>query len=321
MEKYEKKSRYSKNTDTRGRASYGRDSKRGDFSKKSDFQKKSDKLYKKEVRREKKEEFVPDYSNDVIAEELEQNKLNMQQHGTDESAVVEGRNAVFELLRSQRGIEKIYIAKDMNRDILEKARSMRVQVSEIDKRKLEAMAESQNAQGVIALCSPIEYASVDDMIELARSKEEDPFIIIADGLNSPHNLGAIIRTAECAGAHGVIIPVHRSIGITPTVTRVSEGAVNHILIAKETNIHGVIEELKEKGVWTACADMDGSEYTKCNLNMPIALVIGGEDKGITPMIKKSCDMTLSIPQKGQLNSLNASVAAAILMYEVVRQRG
>lgn len=239
----------------------------------------------------------------------------------DESSVVEGRNAVFELLRSQRAIEKLYIAKNMNRDILEKARAMHVQVSEIDKRKLEAMSEGGNAQGVIALCSPIEYASIDDMLALAEEKGEKPFIIICDGLNSPHNLGAIIRTAECAGAHGIVIPVHRSIGITPTVTRVSEGAVNHMLIAKETNIRNVLEDLKKKGVWTACADMDGDRYTSADLNIPLALVIGGEDKGIAPLIRKTCDMALAIPQKGQLNSLNASVAAAVIMYEVIRQRG
>lgn len=242
-------------------------------------------------------------------------------YNRDESSVVEGRNAVFELLRSQRAIEKLYITKNMNRDILEKARAMHVQVSEIDKRKLEAMSEGGNAQGVIALCSPIEYASIDDMLALAAEKNEKPFIIICDGLNSPHNLGAIIRTAECAGAHGIVIPVHRSIGITPTVTRVSEGAVNHMLIAKETNIRNVLEELKKKGVWTACADMEGDKYTSADLNIPLALVIGGEDKGIAPLIKKTCDMTLAIPQKGQLNSLNASVAAAVIMYEVIRQRG
>ena len=239
----------------------------------------------------------------------------------DESSVVEGRNAVFELLRSERSIEKIYIAKNMNRDIAEKARAMHVQVSEIDKRKLEAMAESPNPQGVIALCSPIEYCSVDDILECAKARSEAPFIVIADGLNSPHNLGAIIRTAECAGVHGIIIPVHRSIGITPTVTKVSEGAVNHILISKAVNIKNVIDELKEKGVWIACADMEGDAYTSFDFKAPIALVIGGEDKGITPMIKKACDMSLTIPQKGKLNSLNASVAAAVLMYEVVRQRG
>jgi 23S rRNA (guanosine2251-2'-O)-methyltransferase len=239
----------------------------------------------------------------------------------DESSIVEGRNAVFELLRSGRNIEKLYIAKDMNRDIVEKARAMHVQVSEIDKRKLEAMSEGGNAQGVIALCSPIEYSTVDDMIALAQERGEKPFIIICDGLNSPHNLGAIIRTAECAGAHGVVIPVHRSIGITPTVTRVSEGAVNHMLICKAVNIRNVLEDLKEKGVWTACADMDGDPYTKTDLNIPLALVVGGEDKGITPLIKKTCDMVLAIPQKGRLNSLNASVAAAVMMYEVVRQRG
>ena len=239
----------------------------------------------------------------------------------DESSIVEGRNAVFELLRSGRNIEKLYIAKDMNRDIVEKARAMHVQVSEIDKRKLEAMSEGGNAQGVIALCSPIEYSTVDDMIALAEERGEKPFIIICDGLNSPHNLGAIIRTAECAGAHGVVIPVHRSIGITPTVTRVSEGAVNHMLICKAVNIRNVLEDLKEKGVWTACADMDGDPYTKTDLNIPLALVVGGEDKGITPLIKKTCDMVLAIPQKGRLNSLNASVAAAVMMYEVVRQRG
>ncbi len=248
---------------------------------------------------------------------MENNNNNIK----DESCMIEGRNAVFELLRSERSIEKIYVTKDMNRDIAEKARAMHVQVSEIDRRKLEAMAEGPNPQGVIAIASPIEYCEIDDILSLAKERGEDPFIIIADGLNSPHNLGAIIRTAECAGAHGIIIPVHRSIGITPTVTKVSEGAVNHMLISKAVNIKNTIDELKEKGVWTACADMEGSEYTKANLNMPIALVIGGEDKGITPMIKKACDMTLRIPQKGQLNSLNASVAAAILMYEVVRQRG
>lgn len=239
----------------------------------------------------------------------------------DESSIVEGRNAVFELLRSGRNIEKLYIAKDMNRDIVEKARAMHVQVSEIDKRKLEAMSEGGNAQGVIALCSPIEYSTVDDMIALAEERGEKPFIIICDGLNSPHNLGAIIRTAECAGAHGVVIPVHRSIGITPTVTRVSEGAVNHMLICKAVNIRNVLEDLKQKGVWTACADMDGDPYTKTDLNIPLALVVGGEDKGITPLIKKTCDMVLAIPQKGRLNSLNASVAAAVMMYEAVRQRG
>ena len=272
-------------------------------------------------RQKKKRQYPYQQNRRDFVEKPSKAKFSDVQDMEENSAVVEGRNAVFELMRSQRSIEKIYVIKDTNKDVVEKARAQRISVAEMDRRKFESMRFGQNTQGVVALCSPIDYCELQDIIDYAKEKGEKPFIILIDGLNSPHNLGAIIRTAECAGAHGVVIPLHRCVGITPTVTRVSEGAVNHVRICKVVNIKSAIEELQKNGVWVACADMDGDIYTQADLTGPIAVVVGGEDKGITPMIKKTCDFCLKIPQKGILNSLNASVAAAVLMYEVVRQRG
>lgn len=242
-----------------------------------------------------------------------------------EKGYVEGRNPVIEAIKGGREIDKILIAKGSEqgsiRKIIGMAKAKKIVVQYVEKAKLDEKSETKAHQGVIALVSPYTYKTVDDIIETAESKNEDPFIIILDEIEDPHNLGAIIRTAECVGAHGVIIPKRRAVGLTPVVIKASAGAVEYMNVAKVSNIVSTIEELKERGIWVYGADMSGDkEYYERDLTGPIAIVIGSEGKGIGRLVKEKCDFLINIPMVGKVASLNASVAASIIMYDVLRQR-
>ncbi len=237
---------------------------------------------------------------------------------------LEGRNPVIEAIKSGQTIDKILMAKGEKHGsihLLERlAKEHHILVQSVDKRKLDDISTTQAHQGVIAFLPAVEYATVEDLLNTAREKNEDPFLIIADEISDPHNLGAIIRCANGAGAHGVIIPKHRSVGMNATVFKSSAGAANYTKVAKVTNLSQTIEYLKKEGVWIGAVDMDGDVMYRSNLTGPIALVVGSEGKGISALVKKNCDFTLSIPLCGEINSLNASVAASLAMYEVLRQR-
>ena len=237
---------------------------------------------------------------------------------------IEGRNAVMEAFRAGKVIDKLYVQQGLHdgpiQSILREAKKQDCIINFVSSQRLDEISETQKHQGVIANASAYEYAEVDDILKKARDKGEDPFIVILDGIEDPHNLGAIIRTANQAGAHGIIIPKHRAVGLTATVARTSAGALNYTPVAKVTNISKTIEDLKKEGLWFVCADMDGQPMYKCSLTGPIGLVVGNEGSGVSELVKKNCDFTASIPMKGDIDSLNASVAAGILMYEIVRQR-
>lgn len=239
--------------------------------------------------------------------------------------MVEGRNAVIEILKSDKTIESIYVSKgnisgSIN-TIIKMAKEKGVIIKEVDRKKLDSMSNTNAHQGVIAVTTPFEYSTINEILQYAKEKSEDPFIIILDELEDPHNMGAIIRTAEVCGVHGIIIPKRRNVGITPIVYKTSVGAVEYMKIAKVTNLNACIEELKEKGIWIYGADMHGREYCyQTNLRGPIGLVIGSEGRGISKGTKEKCDALIKIPMAGQINSLNASIAAAIVMYETLKQR-
>lgn len=230
----------------------------------------------------------------------------------------------MEAFRAGKVIDKLYIQQGLHdgpiQSILREAKKQDCIINFVSSQRLDEISETKKHQGVIANASAYEYAEVDDILKKARDKGEDPFIVILDGIEDPHNLGAIIRTANQAGAHGIIIPKHRAVGLTATVARTSAGALNYTPVAKVTNISKTIEDLKKEGLWFVCADMDGQPMYKCNLTGPIGLVVGNEGSGVSELVKKNCDFTASIPMKGDIDSLNASVAAGILMYEIVRQR-
>ena len=250
----------------------------------------------------------------------------MAEQGTNEikSQVIEGRNAVLEAFRSGKSIDKLYVLDGCQdgpvRSIVREAKKHDTILQFVTKERLSQLSETGKHQGVIAMAAAYEYATVDDMLELVKSKGEDPFLILLDNIEDPHNLGAIIRTANLAGAHGVIIPKRRAVGLTATVARTSAGALNYTPVAKVTNLVKTMEELKEKGLWFVCADMDGDVMYRVNMKGPIGLVIGNEGEGVGRLVKENCDMTASIPMKGDIDSLNASVAAGVLAYEIVRQR-
>lgn len=237
---------------------------------------------------------------------------------------IEGRNAVIEAFRAGRPIDKVYI-QDGCQDgpiltIKREARKRDVLIKYAAKERLDQMSETGKHQGVIACAAAYEYAEIEDMFRLAEQKGEPPFFLLLDNIEDPHNLGAIIRTANLAGAHGVIIPKNRAAGLTAVVARTSAGALNYTPVAKVTNLAKTIEELKEKGLWFVCADMDGTRMYDLDLKGPIGLVIGSEGDGVGRLVKEKCDMTAAIPMKGDIDSLNASVAAGVLAYEIVRQR-
>lgn len=238
--------------------------------------------------------------------------------------VVEGRNPVIETLKSGRTVEKLYVAKGATEGsikmIISMARERGIVVNEVEKIRLDNMSTTRSHQGVIAIVTPYVYFDIEDMFKTAKEKGEDPFIIILDEIEDPHNLGSIIRTANVLGAHGVIIPKRRSVGVTATVLKAAAGATEHTKIAKVTNLTVTLKELKEKGLWIIGTDMKGEPCYKSNLTGPIGLVVGNEGSGISKLVKETCDLVVSIPVIGEINSLNASVAAGISMYEVVKQR-
>ena len=238
---------------------------------------------------------------------------------------IEGRNAVLEAFRSGKPVDKLYILDGCQdsqvRTIVREAKKHDTILKFTDRERLNQMSETGTHQGVIAFAAAYEYAQVEDLLKLAEDKGEDPFLFLLDGIEDPHNLGAIIRTANLAGAHGVIIPKHRAVGLTATVAKASAGALNYTPVAKVTNLVRTMEKLKEKGLWFVCADMDGERMYHLNLTGPVGLVIGNEGGGVSRLVKEACDLSASIPMKGDIDSLNASVAAGVLAYEVVRQRG
>ena len=241
-----------------------------------------------------------------------------------EELTIEGRNAVMEAFRSGKTIDKLFVLKNCQdgpvNSILREARKHDVIVSFVAKERLDQMSKTGKHQGVIASAAAYEYAEVEDILKIAEEKGEAPFLFLLDGIEDPHNLGAIIRTANLAGAHGVIIPKRRAVGLTATVARTSAGALNYTPVAKVTNMAATIEDLKKRGIWFVCADMGGESMYRLNLAGPIGLVIGNEGEGVSRLVKEKCDMIASIPMKGDIDSLNASVATGVLAYEIVRQR-
>lgn len=241
-----------------------------------------------------------------------------------ENLMVEGRNAVIEAFRSGKPVEKLFVLDGCQdgpvRTIIREAKKHDTIINFVTKERLDQISETKKHQGVIAYAAAYEYSEVEDMLELAKKKGEDPFLILLDNIEDPHNLGAIIRTANLAGAHGVIIPKRRAVGLTATVAKTSAGALNYTPVAKVTNLAKTMEELKEKGLWFVCADMGGESMYRLNLAGPIGMVIGNEGDGVSRLVKEKCDFIASIPMKGDIDSLNASVAAGVLAYEIVRQR-
>ena len=237
---------------------------------------------------------------------------------------IEGRNAVLEAFRSGKTIDKLFVLDGCQdgpvRSILREAKKHDTIVNYVAKERLEQLSETGKHQGVIAISAAYEYAEVEDILKNAEEKGEPPFIFILDGIEDPHNLGAIIRTANLAGAHGIIIPKRRAVGLTPTVARTSAGAINYTPVAKVTNLTNTIRDLKEQGMWFVCADMDGTSMYDLNLTGPIGLVIGNEGDGVSKLVRENCDFVASIPMNGDIDSLNASVATGVLAYEIVRQR-
>ena len=241
-----------------------------------------------------------------------------------EELTIEGRNAVLEAFRSGKPIDKLYVQEWVKdgpiSSILREAKKTDTIISFVSRERLDQMSVGGHHQGVIAHGAAYHYAQVEDMLKAAEEKGEPPFLILLDGIEDPHNLGAIIRTANLAGAHGVIIPKRRAVGLTATVAKTSAGALNYTPVAKVTNIGATIDQLKEKGMWFVCADMGGEVMYRLNLKGSVGLVIGNEGTGVSRLVKEKCDMTASIPMKGDIDSLNASVAAGVLAYEIVRQR-
>lgn len=241
--------------------------------------------------------------------------------GTD---IIAGRNAVTEALKAGRAIDSLYVQRGERsgglQALIAKAKEAGATIKEADPKKLEHLCGGANHQGVVAVAAVKEYATVEDLFQQAQERGEPPFFVICDELEDPHNLGAVIRTAECAGAHGVIVPKRRSVGLTYAVGKASAGAVEHLPVARVNNLASLLEELKQRGLWVYAADMDGAPWCQTDFTGPVALVIGSEGKGVGRLVKEKADFVVSLPLKGNINSLNASVAAGILCYEVSRQR-
>lgn len=242
----------------------------------------------------------------------------------DEEYTIEGRNAVIEAFRSGKTIDKVYILDGCQdgpiNTIKREAKRQGAIIKFVTRQRLDQMSETGKHQGVIATAAAYSYGEIEDMFALARQKGEQPFFFLLDNIEDPHNLGAMIRTANLAGAHGVIIPKDRAAGLTAVVARTSAGALNYTPVARVTNLSRTIRELKEQGMWFVCADMDGTQMYDLNLTGSIGLVIGSEGEGVSRLVKESCDMIAAIPMKGDIDSLNASVAAGVVAYEIVRQR-
>lgn len=240
------------------------------------------------------------------------------------SDVISGRNPVSEAIRSSRPIDKILVARGEKSGaivgILAKARDKQIPVKEVDRTKLDYISGNTTHQGIVAFAAVKEYSTVEEIFGYAESRNEAPFIVVLDEVEDPHNLGAIIRTAECAGVHGVIVPKRRSASLSYTVGKASAGAIEYMRVARVTNIANLIDELKERGVWVYGADMNGTDYSECDFSGACAIVIGNEGKGISRLVREKCDVIVSLPMKGKINSLNASVAAGILMYSAMKPR-
>lgn len=238
---------------------------------------------------------------------------------------IEGRNAVMEAFRSGRAVDKVFVLDGCQdgpvRSIVREAKKHDTVLNFVSRERLDRMSETGKHQGVIAFAASYDYSTVEDILALAKEKGEPPFILLLDGIEDPHNLGAIIRTANLAGAHGVVIPKRRAVGLTATVAKASAGALNYTPVAKVTNLGQTIEELKKEGLWFVCADMGGTAMYDLDLKGPIGLVIGNEGEGVSHLVREKCDFIASIPMKGEIDSLNASVAAGVLAFEIVRQRG
>lgn len=244
------------------------------------------------------------------------------QRGED---IIAGRNAVNEALRSGRTIDSLYIVRGSAHSgslsaLIAKAKEKDIIIKEADSKKLDFMCGNANHQGVVAVAAIKEYATIDDIFKLAKERDEPPFIIVADELEDPHNLGAVLRVAECAGAHGIIIPKRRAVGLTYAVGKASAGAVEYVPVARVTNITAAIDELKRRGVWIYAADLDGPAWCTVDYSGPAAIVIGSEGSGVGRLVKEKCDFVISLPMKGKIESLNASVACGIICYEIARQR-
>ncbi|MCL2215619.1 MAG: 23S rRNA (guanosine(2251)-2'-O)-methyltransferase RlmB [Defluviitaleaceae bacterium] len=251
-----------------------------------------------------------------------------REHETENTALIlEGRKAVLEALNHDKPIDRILLRRDGDKPIegtlrliAAKARERRLVVQEVDRAKLDSASETGHHQGVIALCPAVPYVTVDDILNIARQRNEPPFIIILDGVTDPHNLGAVLRSAEAGGVHGVIIPKRRAVGLTGTVAKTSAGAINHMAVARVSNISRTLDELKKAGLWITCADPLGKSLYETDLSGPVALVLGAEGEGISRLVAEKADFSVSIPMLGRISSLNVSVAGGILVYEVVRTR-
>ena len=242
----------------------------------------------------------------------------------NEESVIEGRNEVIEAFRAGKTFDRLFVLDGASdgpiQTVKREAKKAGVRITFVDRKRLDELSTTGKHQGVIAYIAAYKYALLEDVLKLARDKNEDPFIILLDGIMDPHNLGAIIRTANMAGAHGVVIPENRAAGLTATVAKASAGALNHTPVVKVNNLKNAVESLKKEGLWFACADMEGKSMYEQDLKGPLGLVIGSEGSGVSRLLKEKCDFTVSIPTKGDIDSLNASVAAGILAFEVLRQR-
>lgn len=261
-------------------------------------------------------------NNRVFEKDKKEERVQREENRNEQ--LVAGRNAVKELLASGRDIDKVFVARG-ERDgsitvLVSEVISRKIPMVEADRRKLDAVCGHRHHQGIVALTAARDYASVDDMLALAEERGEKPFLVIADGIEDPHNLGAIIRSAECAGAHGLIIPKRRAVGLTDIVAKASAGAIEHLLIAKAVNLSDTIRDLQKKGVWVYAADMDGTNYYDTDFSSGVALVLGNEGSGISRLVAENCDFTVSIPMFGHINSMNVSAAGAVLLCEIARQR-
>lgn len=270
--------------------------------------------------KDKREDKFKDRKRDFA----DRDDFNKEKDNQPDRDIIFGRNSVTEAIKAERPLDSVMVVRGERSGsipkILADAKTAGIPIKEVDRKKLDFMCGHGNHQGIIAVGAVKEYSTVDDIFATAEERGEPPFIIVCDEIEDPHNLGAIIRTAEAAGAHGVIVPKRRSASLSFTVSKTSAGAVEFMHVARVTNIPQTLDELKERGLWIYCADMDGETFYNANLKGAVALVIGSEGKGVGRLVKEKCDVVLSMPMKGKINSLNASVAAGILMYEISKQR-
>jgi len=251
----------------------------------------------------------------------------MDKNADNEKLILEGRKAVLEALDNDKPVDRVLVRKEKDKPIegtlkviIAKARERRLVVQEVDRHKLDELSETGHHQGVMALCPAVPYVEVSDILKIAKERNEPPFIIVLDGVTDPHNLGAVLRTAEAGGVHGVIIPKRRAVGLTGTVAKTSAGAITHMAVARVNNITRTLEELKEAGLWIACADMKGKSLYESDLSGPLAIVLGAEGEGVSRLVAENTDFSVKIPMMGKIASLNVSVAAGVIIYEAVRAR-